>query len=160
MSKALRSPLARNDWQTPELVLERVRRVAPIGLDPCTVRSNPTGAEYIRTPSCDPDGLRTNWTEFNGLVYVNPPYIRTWYDKILKELFNQVHIIALIMAKPGAHWFQELIEPCHVVLFWKGRLTFVGAPNSAPFDSAVLYHGPHPDRFRSAFSGCGWMVKP
>lgn len=31
-------------WQTPDEILERVRRVAPIALDPCTAVDNPTGA--------------------------------------------------------------------------------------------------------------------
>lgn len=38
---------AKDDWQTPAEVLELVRKVGPIVLDPCTTVDNPTGAALI-----------------------------------------------------------------------------------------------------------------
>lgn len=60
-----------DNWCTPEVVLERVRRIAPIGLDPCTTVDNPVGAWRYYTPF--EDGLASPWDGF-GLVFVNPPY--------------------------------------------------------------------------------------
>lgn len=61
------------DWQTPDPVLELVRAVAPIGLDPCGAPSNPTKARFFYAPGgastgaagwLGPDGLRcANWTD-------------------------------------------------------------------------------------------------
>jgi hypothetical protein len=75
------------NWQTPETVLERVRIMGPIRLDPATVTSNPTRADYINTPGRD--GLVVPWTlGAGGLIYLNPPYGRTiakWCEKAIME---------------------------------------------------------------------------
>jgi len=150
---------ARDDWQTPPEVLDLVRKVGPIGLDPCTVASNPVKAEYHFTK--ETDGLWPNWRSsmhIGAIAFVNPPYNKTWYDKIELEMLRETPMIALLMAKPGAKWFQSLAVMSHAVCFWSGRMTFGGAPDPAPFDSALLYHGPHPGRFRAAFAGKGWLV--
>lgn len=47
----------RHDWQTPDAILDAVRKVAPIGLDPCTVASNPTDS-CIALPASRTD---TRW---------------------------------------------------------------------------------------------------
>lgn len=154
-----RNPEARNDWRTPPEIIERVRQIEPIVLDPATTKDNPVGAVFIRTAQCDPDGLATNWRERadGGLVYVNPPYQTAWYSKIKAEMIRGTHLTALLMAKPGTNWFQDLAELSHRCLFWRGRLHFSGQ-GPAGFDSALLYHGPYPGRFAKAFSGCGWIV--
>lgn len=77
----------RFDWQTPAWFLDLVRAVAPIGFDPCTAASNPTGARLFAVQeveqlddgsgffvsSC---GLSDAWPILDGdeLVFANPPY--------------------------------------------------------------------------------------
>ncbi len=57
---------SRDDWQTPEIVLQRVRRVNKISLDPCTTPTNPTKAEmWASTCEIDfsaKDGLQIPWS--------------------------------------------------------------------------------------------------
>jgi len=48
-------------WCTPPEVLERVRRVGPIALDPCTDASNPTGALKYITHDSYGGGLAREW---------------------------------------------------------------------------------------------------
>lgn len=136
------TPGTRTDWQTPEHVLERVRRVAPIGLDPCTTHANPTGARawwYLDGPF-PLDGLASGWsTEKSGhLVYCNPPYgrgIGAWMDKCHEAAVAGVTVIALVPARTDTRWFPWTAD---AICFWRGRLTFRDAPAPAMFPSAVV----------------------
>lgn len=167
-----RNPEARHDWQTPEDLAELVTGFAKhigftgITLDPATTKENPMGAEYIRTPDCDPDGLETNW--FNPLntmarfVYVNPEYVAKWYAKVQLEaerLPDGNHMVALLPAKPGTGYFSELVSVATAVVFIRGRLVFRGATDPAPFESALVYFGNKPLQFMAWFERLGWAVR-
>lgn len=146
----------KHDWCTPPLVLERVRRLAPIGLDPCTTRENPCGAESIYLIN----GLDLPWTDY-GLVYVNPPYGRTlplWAHKAVKEASNGAEIVMLVPARTDTRWWGLAYDACQSVALWKGRLTFVGAPAPAPFPSCLFYYGPDRRKFGQAFRGAARIV--
>lgn len=158
----------RDDWQTPEEVLERVRRVGTICLDPCTSLDNPVEAENWFTPAalnpeCN-DGLALPWI-VPGLVYVNFPYSQAarWVRKLLAEVERsqaEIEIVSLIAARPDARWFASMVwDSAQAVCFWKGRLRFVGAPSSAPFPSALVYHGPRPWAFEAAFHDAGRVLR-
>lgn len=157
-----RNPNACEDWRTPAAILDPINRhFGRIAFDPATTRDNLTNAEYIRTEDCDPDGLATEWHTFGGLTFVNPPYRKAWYDKIGRELSKRStdsELIALLPAKPGTAYFQNLVELCDATCFVRGRLTFDGAPTSAPFESALLYAGDRRARFVRAFRRVGWIV--
>lgn len=79
----------RTDWQTPEDVLDLVRLVGPIVLDPCSALSNPTAALMFyarRSPPSTPLMVRGGvWMGQDGLAAIlptiglsfwNPPYGR------------------------------------------------------------------------------------
>lgn len=153
-------------WCTPDVVLERVRRVGPIGLDPCSSRDNPTGAtSHVWAP--DGDGLEFDWLDHmnavgDGLVYVNPPYSEAaaWAEKVASESGRGLDIVSLVAARPDSRWFFRLVwDSAAAVCFWKGRLRFVGAPSSAPFPSAVVYHGAAPWVFEAAFHDAGRVIR-
>lgn len=148
-----------DEWRTPDGVLERVRRIGPIGLDPCTSGENPTGAKSWLTER--DDGLTTGWAGL-GLVYVNPPYstAAAWAVKVASEAERGVEIVSLVAARPDSRWFDRLVwDTAQAVCFWKGRLRFVGAPSSAPFPSALAYHGHRPWDFEAAFADAGKVVR-
>lgn len=153
-------------WQTPEVVLERVRRVGDIGLDPCAAPGNPTGARaYCYPEHPHPllrDGLAVTWAGAIDLAYVNPPYsqMKEWAAKAASEAALGTEIVSLVAARPDSRWFYELCwDSAQAVCFWKGRLKFVGAPNAAPFPSAVVYHGPRPWAFEAAFNDAGRVLR-
>jgi phage N-6-adenine-methyltransferase len=160
-SARVKGSTARDDWQTPEHVLMRVRSIGPIGLDPCTTIDNPVGARTY----CDGDGLKLHWgheADGRGLVYCNPPYsqIGAWTDKIVTEAVGGAEIVSLVAARPDSKWFYRLVwDSAQAVCFWKGRLRFVGAPSSAPFPSAVVYHGRRQWAFEAAFHDAGRVVR-
>ncbi len=149
--------------ETPPDILTRVRRIGPIVLDPATTKGNPTGAEYIRTAECDPDGLETAWWEFKGLTYVNPPYGRSynrkWAEKIATEGKAGAQIVTLVAARTGSLWWRHMWEAARICFVY-GRLKFVGSENSAPFDSALCYWGRRPHRFDRAMKDLGKLITP
>ena len=63
--------------------------------------------------------------------------------------------IALVPARVDAAWWRRLASACALVLFFSGRLRFVGNDNSAPFPSALCYLGCNHDRFLEVTNGRG-----
>ena len=151
-------PGNKNTWATPEWLLDCVRNVGPLVLDPCTTQENPTGAKYIRTEQCAPDGLETEWADFKGLVYVNPPYgrghMRPWTHKILIEAHNGVEIIALTRGDTSTGWASFLLTEADLVCF-PPRIKFKGATGSPPFANLIFYFGRNRDLFYDAFIRVG-----
>ncbi len=178
LDKALMSS-ANPNWQTPPGFLDVVRRMGPIGLDPCTTPDNPVGAGsfYHALPTdckvCAEippagDGLALSWVSPvghswpapKGLVFCNPPYGRglgAWSAKMRDEAKRGAEIIGLLPARTDTKWWQD-VTSADAVCFWRGRLKFVGAPHAAPFPSAVPYWGPRAVEFRRIFSEFGWVV--
>ena len=151
-------------WQTPEPILYRVRQLGDIVLDPATTKENPTRAQYIRTPMCDPDGLETRWSEFGGLVFVNPPYGRghnpVWGRKIgFEGHMHGTELIALVAVRPGSKWWRSMWT-AQRICFVDHRIKFVGAPSGAPFDSALCYWGTQTREFREAMKDLGRVIRP
>ena len=152
-----------NDWQTPEEILTRVRRVAPIHLDPCTFSDNPTGARSFFT--LEDDGLKWNWgyhVDPDGLVFVNPPYgrgqMRLWAPAIDSEAQRGTQIIALTRGDTSTSWARLLLERCDAVCF-PPRIKFKGAQGSPNFANLLFYYGPRSLTFALEFETLGpiWM---
>ncbi len=150
----------KDDWNTPGEVLEAVARLGPIDLDPCSNLSSIVDAEtnYMLPGQ---DGLKLPWLLHNGpgmepprgLVYCNPPYgrvIGTWIDKCRDEAGTGAEIVALVPARTDTRWFVRARKSAQAVAFWRGRLTFLGAPAAAPFPSALFYWGNRPWDFEVA----------
>ncbi|MDE2107172.1 MAG: hypothetical protein KGL39_58745 [Patescibacteria group bacterium] len=116
-----------NAWQTPPELVERIRTLfgGAIDLDPATTSRNPVQARRCYTPA--EDGILMPWA---GRVYCNPPYGRTiahWADKAITEAAKPgVQIVMLMPARTDAQWFQRLAAACDGMLFFRGRLSFVG----------------------------------
>ncbi len=147
-------------WRTPGAVLNMVRAVGPIGLDPCGGLGDLVNARVsYRLPI---DGLATRWDvlEPGEVAYVNPPYseVARWSEAIYASgSMGKVEIIALVPARTDTAWWNDWLAPplAQAVCFWRGRIKFVGGSNSAPFPSALVYFGPRADRFAEVFSPRG-----
>lgn len=164
-----------NVWLTPESALRPVRSYAPIGLDPCTLPSNPAGAQHFFTEK--ENGLLLPWDGY-GLVYVNPPYsqteeekarkepppMRIWAKKIHDEAARGVTIIALLPcgARYSTGYFQDhaLCHEMCAMCFHRGRVPFingltgkVGKQNN--YDSQYIGYNVERPRFGAAFRDVG-----
>lgn len=143
----------RLDWNTPERVLDLVRQVGQIGLDPCSNATSLVRAsvEWVF------GGLDRSWRNY-GLVYVNPPYgreIEPWIVRCASGDGDEV--VALLPARTDTRWWR-CVATAQAVCFWHGRLRFLGAPSSAPFPSAIAYWGPRAGQFSRVFGPHGWIV--
>lgn len=152
-----------SDWCTPEEIIYLVNQInGGIGLDPC---SNAGSLVKAKTEWCGPPsgpcGLTSEWGG-HGLVYVNPPYgrvVSAWTTKASAEGKLGTEIAMLLPARVDTKWWQVDVVTAQAVCFWRGRLTFLGAPSGAPFPSAVAYWGPNVDRFIELFGQFGWTVR-
>jgi hypothetical protein len=117
---------------TPQYVLEPVRTDlgGVIDLDPCTVKTNPTGAESFY--SLPDDGCVLPWA---GSVFVNPPYGQAkdrWLRRCAEVSSNQedIRVIALVPSATDTRVFHEVCATTTAVVFVTGRLKFgVKRPN-------------------------------
>lgn len=154
----------KTDHLTPPLILDRVRKIAPIGLDPASCDGNPTGAKVFLTPARD--GLARPWTN-SGLVFLNPPYGRRkrlrckeWVEKAILESVTGAEIIMLLPARTDTLWFQSAMRHARAIVFVLGRITFIGEADGAPFPSALVYlgDGRNASKFRGAFGDLGELT--
>jgi phage N-6-adenine-methyltransferase len=155
-----------DDWNTPPEVLELVRRVNLITLDPCSNQWSQVGAEVAITQE-QGSGLDCDWWQSagKGLVYVNPPYSDpgVWVAKMAGEAQRGTEILALVPAAVGTVWWHDHALQADAIVFPKGRLHFWREGTrggGARFDAAYLYWGPNVPRFCEAFQGEGWLVFP
>ena len=145
---------------TPAVVLDRVRMIAPIALDPCTEEDNPCGA--VRFFTKKHDALAFTWQPV-GLVFANPPYsdMARWAEKIAAEAAAwPVPFIVLCAARPDTRWWRTMLTVADVFAFWRGRITFGGQTSAAPFPSALFGLNVSHRRFRQAFSEVADVVIP
>lgn len=144
---------------TPTKVLKRVLDVfGEIDLDPCSNAHGddahvPAATHFTR----DDDGLAREW---RGRVYMNPPYgreIDAWIEKLVAEheAGRVTEAIALLPGRIDTQWFDRLRGFLWCVI--KGRLTFVGNDDPAPFPSVVFYLGERQTEFYDAFADIGVM---
>lgn len=117
---------SRDDWRTPAKVLDRVRMLGPIDVDPCGNQDNSTGAAHVFSgPDGNGlDGLAEPWGD--GLAFVNYPYSDSlpWAQKWTDEATKGQPIVVLAPARPDTAWHRLAAASASAVAFWRGRVTF------------------------------------
>lgn len=125
-----------NEWYTPFDLYETLDKEFNFNLDPCATDDNAKCDNYY---TIDDDGLSQEW---NGNVFVNPPYgreIKHWVEKSFKESQMDNVIVMLIPSRTDTrYWHDWIFGKASEIRFIKGRLKFGGSKNSAPFPSAVV----------------------
>ena len=108
---------------TPSYVLDPVRTaLGRIALDPCTLPSNPVGAEQWYTPA--EDGLVQPW---EGPTFCNPPYGKArepWVERCIAHAATGAAVVLLIPAATDTRIFQRALDTATAVVFVRGRLKF------------------------------------
>lgn len=144
------------EWYTPQIIIDRVIEFFDeIDLDPCSNSHASPNVPATEVFTQEDDGLSQVWS---GRVYMNPPYGETiglWVNKIA-DAYDSGEIeagIALLPGRVDTRWFRRLRS--YAICFLWGRLQFVGAENSAPFPSILVYLGNEVDRFRSVTATIG-----
>jgi site-specific DNA-methyltransferase (adenine-specific) len=125
-----------DDWPTdPRVFAALDDEFGPFDLDPCASSENAKCPRFFTRAD---DGLAQHWT---GRVFMNPPYGRElprWMAKAYESAQNGCElVICLVPARTDTAWWHEYAARGEV-RFLRGRLTFGGCENPAPFPSAVV----------------------
>lgn len=177
---------ARDDWCSPWIIANLVREHfdGPVGIDPAADPKQVVDAHgYILLDEAkaaamssivveddfvlNDNGLYVPWHQYKD-AYFNPPYGRgvngAWSMKAYEESLLGTEIIGLVPSSPGAVWWDPYWA-AKKICFWRGRLKFIGAPldargkpNSADFESAIVYYGELGRRFERIFSPYGRVI--
>lgn len=157
-------PAGRTDWNTPAPVCVSLVEFnqGPMDLDPCSNPSSIVPARRTYDLRRGEDGLALPWTkpDVPQTVYVNPPFdeLRAWAAKAKAEAELGAEILFLLPARTDTRAWHEHVSTASVVLFWRGRLTFLGGEHPAPFPVALAYWGPRAARFHEVFCKHGLTV--
>jgi hypothetical protein len=167
-----------DSWCTPASVLDRVRRIDELGLDPFSNAQSIVRAKREFRLDRGEDALRLDWRG-HGLVYVNPPFGDEIGDCMRRVVYFAelaVEIVALVPHRTDTAWYRDAVRLVRAKCEWYGRMKFLrgqadrqqlallGAPAplpalegeaSAPFPTVLLYYGRRTARFARAFEGAG-----
>lgn len=173
MTAGRENTINKQDWLTPEYLLEKVREVfeGQIYLDPCGNSLSKVGAKITFYES--QNGLTEEWNY--PTIFVNPPYgraenktsIKNWIRKCeesYRKYGNQ--IIALVpVATNTSHWKNYVFQSCKAIGFIKEpRIKFLTCNENlnkgAPMACAFIYWGTYPDLFSDVMSGITNVVYP
>lgn len=126
---------ATDEWSTPEDVFAGLDSEFGFTLDAAASPDNHKCEKYFTK---EDNGLIKDWA--GERVYINPPYseISKWMRKAFWEYREGVTVVALIPSRTDTRWWHKYVMRASEIRFIKGRLTFGGAENSAPFPSAVV----------------------
>ena len=118
-----------NDWETPDYILNDIRKEFGKFFDPCPIDP-------------DFDGLSIEWKDIN---YVNPPYDRknkeAFINKAYKESLKGKTCIMLLSVSTSSKIFHEIIYPYAEIRFVRGRIKFKGYNSKGEYvDDKVGQH--------------------
>jgi hypothetical protein len=159
--------MAYDHWNTPEWIVERLHKIAPIDLDPC---SNPTSKVKAKKAIQPPrDGLQAQW---KGHVYLNTPFsnIYPWVQKgFVLSRFGEhdlQHVTYLIPFSPETQYWKLIWNSPDYLSRRKGAKTVIGTfPSRIHFNDprnlvrkenprlsiALVYYGLEPEKCVQAF---------
>jgi|19_taG_2_1085344.scaffolds.fasta_scaffold31113_3 phage N-6-adenine-methyltransferase len=151
-----------DDWYTPEYIIDMVRQVMPIELDPASSDSANKIVKSKRYFTEANDGLLKNW---KGKVYMNPPYSRGWVKKFMEKLCYEYkagfvdEAIALLNNGTETGWFQDSAKLSSAICFPKGRIRYLSKDlnsSNGPLQGQVIfYFGKNYKKFIKVFQELG-----
>ena len=139
MNKSLLST-GKNDWETPKDFFEKLNKEFHITLDPCASEENHKCEKFYTEKE---NGLLQDWS--GEVVFCNPPYTAKEQDVWVKKCYEEskrATVVMLVPARTDTKRFHKYILPYAEIRFLKGRLTFVGAKDPAPFPNMVVIFRP------------------
>lgn len=119
----------RTDWGTPRELFDALNSQYNFTLDLCASAENALCEHW--SDNC----FSVNYE--NEVFFCNPPYGREIKD-ILASIPATACGILLLPSRTGSGWFHETQKKASWTFFLRGRVKFVGARHSAPFDSVLI----------------------
>ena len=131
----------KEDWETDPELFAKLNSIFEFKVDVCANEKNKKLDNYY---SPEKNGLIQDWKAENGPCWCNPPYgrkIGKWTGKGWEEAQRGTQSVFLIAARTETlPWFNHIHGKADAILFFKGRLDFVGADDGAPFPSALVMY--------------------
>ena len=125
----------KTDYGTPQHIFDQLNSKFNFTLDAAATSENAKCSMFF---SPETDALTKAWT---GNVFLNPPYgrqMKKWIKKAYEESqTNADVVVCLLPARTDTSWFHEYCMKGEII-FIKGRITFAGATNPAPYPSIVV----------------------
>lgn len=130
-------------WRTPRDSFDKWNAEFSFNLDAAALENSALCPDWFGPDHSDPTRRDAFEHEWNGNVWLNPPYgreIKFWLEKANREATtnpkNNV-VVCLIPARTDTAWFHDYCIH-HEVRLLRGRLRFSEAKSCAPFPSALV----------------------
>jgi len=146
---------------TPPWILDLVRSMGPIALDPCSNPWSTVGALESWSLHNGDDGLAQPWgpvANVDGSIFVNPPYSKPlpWCERAVEARASGAEIFMLLKHDPSTKWSALLRSNTDARCDFHRRITFVGgAHKSGMMASTMVYMGSRPFLFAHVFADVG-----
>lgn len=130
----------RMDWGTPDYVFDKLDEEFKFTCDVCASDDNTKCDSYYTE---EDDCLTKDWS---GTCWMNPPYGRMlpkFIQKAYEQSLRGVTTVCLIPSRTDTKYWHNYCMKADEIRLVKGRITFVGAPASAPFPSAIIIFRPN-----------------
>lgn len=155
-----------NEWYTPPALIEAARAV--MGIIDCDPASSAIANRTVRAEvffTRQQDGLVQEW---NGNVWLNPPYEQPFMGQFAARLCGQYgegrirQACVLVNNATETAWFQQLLGAAAAVCFPRSRIKFLnvrGEACGAPLQGqAVIYLGGKVRAFSERFGEFGIVL--
>lgn len=124
------------EWETPQDLFDFLDGLFGFTLDAAASVGNAKCSRYFTK---EDDALAQEW---NGRVWVNPPYgreIGRFVEKGARSVFSRDAevVVMLLPARTDTAWWHDWVMNAQEIWLIRGRLRFGGTKNSAPFPSCV-----------------------
>lgn len=132
-------------YNTPPLLADPLRRVAPIGLDPCHNPGSILGARVTLDESQNGLSEDHDWEDLaeGDLIVVNPPYnnIAPWAERCALEAAKGAIVVLIVPNRGETDWWQRAAESSNLIITIRGRVAFLkdGVPDPNPTEGTVLF---------------------
>lgn len=124
-----------DEWYTPKYIVESLGQ---FDTDPCSPIKPLYKTAKVMYNKQD-DGLSKEW---QGRVWLNPPYSRPLIEKFVNRMSKHANGIALLFNRCDSKMFQDVIfKTATAILFLKGRIKFLkqdGSTAGSPGCGSVL----------------------
>jgi hypothetical protein len=150
-----------DDLGTPTWLVEIVRGLGPIDLDPCSNPWSLVEARVALSKHAGDDGLARPWSELvepGALVFVNPPYSAPlpWCQRIVEAAGAGLEVVALVKLDPSTKWSALLRAHRNARCDLHRRIRFEGGEHAAgKLASSLSYFGTRPYLFAHLFDALG-----